>query len=96
MAGRKTVRRICLVITPELDRKIVDLRKKPEYERKSLFGKKSASYGKNTSIVGDVPECEIHIFDEKPIYRIRIDKKFLYKHHTTFEIRRFLEPGNSR
>lgn len=36
MASRKTVRRICLVITPELDRKIVDLRKKPEYERKSL------------------------------------------------------------
>lgn len=36
MAGRKTVRRICLIITPELDRKIVDLRKKPEYERKSL------------------------------------------------------------
>lgn len=33
---RKTVRRICLVITPELDRKIVELRKKPEYERKSL------------------------------------------------------------
>ena len=36
MASRKTVRRICLVITPELDRKIVELRKKPEYERKSL------------------------------------------------------------
>ena len=36
MERRKPIRRICLVITPELDRKIVELRKKPEYERKSL------------------------------------------------------------
>ena len=36
MERRKPVRRICLVITPELDRKIVELHKKPEYERKSL------------------------------------------------------------
>ena len=30
------VRRICIALTPELDQRIVDLRKKPEYERKSL------------------------------------------------------------
>ncbi len=31
-----TTRRICIALTPEVDRKIVQLRKKPEYERKSL------------------------------------------------------------
>ena len=31
-----TTRRICISITPEVDRKIVQLRKKPEYERKPL------------------------------------------------------------
>ena len=31
-----TMRRICIALTPEVDRKIVQLRKKPEYERKSL------------------------------------------------------------
>lgn len=30
------IRRICIALTPELDQRIVDLRKKPEYERKSL------------------------------------------------------------
>ena len=33
---RMTTRRICIALTPEVDRKIVQLRKKPEYERKSL------------------------------------------------------------